>query len=304
MANMTYLTPGNSGAARTAEILNANMMLLLADRAWLWRHPALMQLPDANGSGSTTIKTSILGLGGVDPMAPVLEGSSTTPTAVSNTSFSVTVARQALERGITDLNDSVDSVGLNIDVMARDMIASAHHRFTDMIAAAGATFTNTVGTTTVAMTTDDAYDATYQLEINSVEGPYVGLLQPTQWTNLRESLRSEGGAVQWQEATAELLRLLGPGLKGSFIGVDWYASDSVPDDGTDASGCVFGAGAIAYREGSVTRIRGVGELMMATPIYAALDYDNSGAVQNVVGNYQVGVSKSQDLMGVAVITGI
>jgi len=283
MANMTYLTPGNSGAARTAEILNANMLLLLADRAWLWRHPALMQLPDANGSGSTTIKTSILGLGGVDPMAPVLEGSSTTPTAVSNTSFSVTVARQALERGITDLNDSVDSVGLNIDVMARDMIASAHHRFTDMIAAAGATF---------------------QLEINSVEGPYVGLLQPTQWTNLRESLRSEGGAVQWQEATAELLRLRGPGLKGSFIGVDWYASDSVPDDGTDASGCVFGAGAIAYREGSVTRIRGVGELMMATPIYAALDYDNSGAVQNVVGNYQVGVSKSQDLMGVAVITGI
>lgn len=301
MAVMDY---AGSAQARLAATLNANMMLILADRAWLWRSPALLMLPDANGSGSTTLKTTIASLGGVDRMVAVTEGNSTTPTSVALTSFSTAVARQALERGITDLNDGVDSVGFNIDTLAADLVASAHSRFTDMIAGAGATFTNTVGTTAVQMTTDDAYDATYQLETNSVMGSYLALLRGTQWTNLRESLRSEGGAVQFDPATPELLKLHGPGFKGSFIGVDWHASDSVPDDATDYSGCMFGTGAIAYRELSITRIRGVGELQMATPIYVALDYDNRAGEQNAVGNYNVAVSKSQDLLGVAIVTGI
>ena len=298
---MTY---AGTAPARLAETLNANMILKLADRAWLWRHASLMMLPDASGSSSTTLKTTIASLGGIDRMVPVLETVATTPTSVALTSFSTAVARQALERTITDLNDGVDGVGFNIDTLAGDLVASAHARFTDMIAEAGATFTTSVGSTGVQMTTDDAYDATYALETNSVHGPYLGLLRGAQWTNLRESLRSEGGAVQFAEATPELLKIHGPGFKGMFIGVEWHASDSVPDDATDYSGCVFGQGAIAYRELSITRIRGVGELLMATPIYVTLDYDNQKGEQNTVGNYNVAVSKTQDLMGVTVATGI
>lgn len=303
MADEIFLSV--SANSRLAETLNANIMLKLIDRGWLWHHPALMRLSDANGSSSDTVKTPILGMMGFDNMTSVAESASSVNVPLLQEAFTVTIGRQALQRQISDLNDIVDSTGaVSVEGLANDGMGSAFKRFTDLIATAGAGFTTTVGTTTVAMTTDDFYDATFALEQASVEGPWISILFPKQWTDLRESMRSEGGALQFQDSTASLLDLKGQGFKGSFLGVDIYASALVPtaNAGADSAGSMFGQGAIAYREGSRTSIPGVGEVRVATPLYTTLDYDVSGALTTIVHNYFVGVSVSQDAMGVAIIT--
>ncbi len=303
MANEVFYS--TSGAARLAETLNANIMLLLADRQYLWRHSAITMLPDASGSGSTVIKTPIVSLGAVDSMAAVAEGSSTSNTALGLSSFAVTIARQALQREISGLNDIVDSTGaVNVMGLANEGFELAAKRFTDLVAVAGASFTNTVGTTTVDMVTDDYYDATYQLEQNSVPGPWLAMLFPVQFTDFRESLRSEGGAQQFQSTTAEMLALKGPGFKGSFLGVDIFASNLVPTAtaGADSGGCMFGTGAIAFREGSRSSVAGAAMTLLKSPVITVLEQDAAGDLTKIVHNYYVGVSKTQDLMGVAIVT--
>lgn len=304
MANEVFYS--SSAHARLAETLNANVILKLADRSWgLWRHPSIIQLPDANGSGSSTIKTPIVSLGGVDSMAAVAENGSTSNTALGLTSFTVAIARQALQRQISDLNEIVDSTGVvSAEGLAGELVDLMHKRFVDLIAAAASGFTNTVGTTTVDMTVDDAYDATYQLEGQSVDGMLTALLYHEQYNNLRESARAETGASPFEGVSAELLAAKGPGYKGKFLDVDWYTSSLVPtaSAGADSAGAMWGPGGMAFREGSRNYIEGVGSIRVATPAYAVLEYDGPSALTRIVHNYFVGVSIAEDLRGVAIVT--
>ena len=49
-------------------------------------------------------------------------------------------------------------------------------------------------------------------------------LSPRQLADFQESLRAEGGALQYQAATADMLQAKGQGFQGRFASVDIYRS--------------------------------------------------------------------------------
>ncbi len=305
MANEVYYS--TSGDIRLATQLHQEYLLLLADRGFLWRHDSVMYLGDAAGSGSTALEVPQAGLGGYDSMASIAEsGGSPANTGLTDASPSITVARQYLQRQMTDINDAVDSVGINVDALASDGVMSAQKRFTEMLTAITDDFTATAGTSGSDMTVDDWYDAQFTLTVASVPGTYACVLHPRQLADFQESLRAEGGAIQFREATADMLAIKGQGFAGSFNGVDIYPSATVPtaNSGADRAGGMWGRGAVGYRELSLRRIRGAGELLMpaGSPIVTEFERDASNALTTLVHNYYVGLAIIEDGRGVSIIT--
>ena len=176
---------------RLAAVLAAEIQLLLADRASLWRNPAIAYLGDQSGSGSTVRKVPFAGLSGYDAMAAIAENASATDTAITDASVNLTIARQVLQRSISDLANLTDSVGLNVARLAMDAVGSAEMRFTEMICTAGAGFTTVAGSTGVDMSVNDWFSAQFALTQASATGPAICVLYPTQWTDLQSSLRAE-----------------------------------------------------------------------------------------------------------------
>ncbi len=292
---------------RLAAVLAAEIRLLLADRASLWRNPAIAYLGDQSGSGSTVRKVPFAGLSGYDSMAAIAENASATDTAITDASVNLTIARQVLQRSISDLANLTDSVGLNVARLAQDAVGSAEMRFTEMICAAGAGFTTVAGSTGVDMSVNDWFSAQFALTQASATGPAICVLYPTQWTDLQTSLRAEASnLIAFSPPDRELLDLKGQGYVGSFNGVDCYVSTKVPtaNAGADSAGFMAVQNAIGYVEGSVTSIRGGSEVIpiAGTPIFTEISRDASGALTKLVHNYYVGTGVLQDGMGVAIIT--
>ena len=292
---------------RLAAVLASELRLLLADRASLWGHPAISFVGDQSGSGSTVRKVAFAGLGGFDQMLPIAENASATDTSITDASVNITVARQVLQRGISDLANSTDSIGLNVNALAEDAFGAATMAFMSMVCAAGAGFSQTAGATGVNLSVNDWMDAQFNLTQASADGPAVAILFPTQLTDLQASLRAEtSNVIAYKPANAELVNLKGQGYAGTFNGVDIYSSSRVPtaNAGADSAGCMFVQGAMGYAEMSVNSVRGGSEIVpiASSPIFTEISRDSSGALTRLVHNYYVGVSILQDGLGTAIIT--
>ena len=98
-APITYSSLNNVTVAST---LAAELQLALGDRASLMNHPAIAYVGDVGNSGSSAKKVGIVSTG-LDAMAAVADGSPVESIALTNSSATITVARQALYRGVTDL---------------------------------------------------------------------------------------------------------------------------------------------------------------------------------------------------------
>ena len=303
MSGEIYYT--TSGDIRLSAQLHQEIRLLLADRTSFWRHGSLVYLGDAAGSGSTVLDQPLVGLNGYDSMAAVNEDASVSNTALTDATASCTIGRQAIQRQISDINDLVDSVGINVETLAASMVGAAAKRFTSMVFAEFSNFTTTVGATTVNMTLQDYYDATFTLTQSGVSGPWVCALYPVQFTDFLNALRGEAGPKLYQRETADLLDLKEQGYKGTFLGADIYSSDKVASTtgGEDSLGGMYGLGAIGYREGSIRRIRGSEVVLEAgTPVVVEFERNASGAMTKIVGNYYVGTVTLEAGRGVKIIT--
>lgn len=296
-----------TGDLRISAVLHQEMQLLLADRFSLMNHPSVIYMGDMAGRGSTALDVPLVGLDGYDRMAAV--GSETTAvanTALTDSSQTITIARQALRRAITDLASLTDSVGLNVQSLAEDMVGAARMRWQELLCNLLDDFSNTVGTSGVNLSVDDFMDAIYTLEQNSVPGPYVCVLHPVQLTDLQNSLRGETGPLQFVSATQEMISAKGQGYVGSFCNVDIYSSSLVPtaNAGSDRASGMWGRGAIGYADGSMSEIIGAGgiQLPVGTKIAVEFERDSAAAFTYVTGNYYVGMAELQDTMGVSIIT--
>lgn len=294
------------GDLTLSAVLHQELVLLLADRSSVWGHPALVYLGDIAGQGSTVIKSGQAGLDGFDEMAAVAENGSTSNTALTDGSSSVTIARQALQYQMSDLAALTNSLGLDPVRLAASMVGAASMRFTTMIAALASGFSQSVGSTGIDMSVDDFFDANTTLSLNSNAAQRMAMLHPRQLEDLRNSLRAEGGAIQFMEATAEMLMAKGPGFAGSFLGVDIFSSSKIAtaNAGADRAGMMFCRGAINWADGSQRQVYGAGGLVLpaGSKIVVEFERDAAGALTKVVGNYFVGVAEGQDLMGVGIVT--
>jgi len=296
------------GDLRLAKILNNEIQLLLADRFSLRNHPSILNAGNIAGRGSSVLSIPQAGLDGYDLMTDVgSETTSASNVALTDSSADITIARYALRREISDLANMTDSVGLNVERLAADMVGAYEMAVTNSICDTIDGFTATAGTTGVDLTVDDFFSALFALEQANVPTPYVSVLHPVQVTDLQNSIRAEGGALQYIAATQEMLMAKGQGYAGSFLGVDIFKSSKVPtaNGGADRAGAMMGYGAVGMAEGAVRPIAALGGALQfpaGTVIAVEYERDSAKGLTAITGNAYFGVSLLQDSMGVSIIT--
>ena len=297
------------GDLRLAKILNNEIQLLLADRFSLRNHPAIFQAGNIAGRGSSVLSVPQAGLDGYDLMTAVgAETASASNVALTDGSADITIARYALRREISDLANMTDSVGLNVERLAADMVGAYEMAVTNAICDTIDGFSTTVGTSGSDMTVDNFFSALFALEQASVATPYVAVLHPVQLTDLQNSIRAEASnAIAFSPATVEMLAAKGQGYAGSFMGVDIYKSSKVPtaNAGADRAGAMMGYGAVGMAEGAVRPISALGgALQFPAGTVIAVEYERNSAtaLTAITGNAYFGVSILQDGMGVSIIT--
>ncbi|MCH9838407.1 hypothetical protein K0U83_22290 [bacterium] len=296
------------GDLRLAKILNNEIQLLLADRFSLRTHPSIFNAGNIAGRGSSVISIPQAGLEGYDLMTAVGgETASASNVALTDASADITIARFALRREISDLANMTDSVGLTAERLAADMVGGYEMAVTNAICDTIDGFTATAGTTGVDLSVDDFFSALFTLEQASVRTPYVSVLHPVQVTDLQNSIRAEGGALQYIAATQEMLAAKGQGFAGSFLGVDIFKSSKVPtaNGGADRAGAMMGYGAVGMAEGSVRPISALsGALQFPAGTVIAVEYERNSAtaLTAITGNAYFGVALLQDAMGVSIIS--
>lgn len=298
-----------SGDARLTEALASDWRLALADRESIYGSELAGTVPllaNASGFGTTTFKVPILSLNGVNRMSAVAENASTSPTDVTKSSVTVSVARQAIERQQSDLNEMVDSIGFDVQALIDDGLAAFSMRWMEMLCALFPAVASTAGTTTVDMSADDWFTARFTLTQNSVPGPYTSVLFPVQVTDLQNSIRAEGGPWQYVQATQSILSAGAVGVIAVLDGVPIMSSSLVTtaNAGADSAGCMWGAGAFGYAEGTPRALRGASEALFAagTPLYSELERNASGALTKVVHNAFIGLVEVEDLRAVGIVT--
>jgi len=296
------------GDLRLAKILNNEIQLLLADRFSLRTHPAIFQAGNIAGRGSSVLSVPQAGLQGFDLMtATGGEIAAAGNVALTDASADITIARYALRREISDLANMTDSIGLTVERLAADMVGGYEMAVTNAICDTIDGFTATAGTSGVDLSVDDFFSALFTLEQASVMTPYVAVLHPVQVTDLQNSIRAEGGALQYVAATQEMLSAKGQGFAGSFLGVDLFKSSKVPtaNGGADRAGAMMGYGAVGVAEGSVRPIAALGgALQFPAGTVIAVEYERTSAtaLTAITGNAYFGTAILQDGMGVSVIT--
>lgn len=290
---------------RTAEILSGEYLRLLAARESLPQHPALVYAGDAAGSGSVVVKVPHLGLDGYDLPASVADGAAIANTALSDGSTAVTVARYSKAYEISDLARLSDRGLLSPQAFAQDAVVSSAALLVSLVAPLMSGFSNSVGSTGVNLAIADFFAAIGQLEVSNVPGPYLAVLHPQQVSDLRAAIAaSSAGAIQWLPESAEQIRLLGNGFRGTFGGVQIFSTTYVPTvaGGADRGGGMFGKGAVLWADASIPASNSSEELIIGGKVLFERERDaKSGLTQYVTHRY-VGVAEGIDAAGVQIAT--
>lgn len=297
------LYSGTGDLFLTAQLAQAEIIALTADRGSLLGIPQIMDMSDAFVAGSTAQKVPLAGLNGYDSFAAVAENTSVGNTDLTHSSITITVARQSLQRSYSGLANAV-SANLTPETLAASMVGDARKRLNAMLAVAASGFTDTVGTSGADMTLDDLVDAINALELKVAAGPFLALLHPVQFSDLRTSLLGAGGAVQFNAATNEQIAIKGPGFKGSLYGVEFYTSDQVPtaDAGANRAGALMGAGALAYAvRRDVLPVRGATQEVRGQ-VVISYDYDQDLDQHIITGKMYAGCALVEQARGVLIKT--
>ena len=260
-----------------------------------------------NGSGSVASKVSGVTFG--DAMAAANADETTAPTASSlvTTAATVTVARQVLRRDVTDLY-SVAGSAVSMQMLADNMSDAAKMRFTDMVCSLFTSLSQVAGASGATLTVDDISDGAAALRLEGNPGIINAVLNPKQFNEFLDDLRSEGGSAQWNPATEEMLASSGNyGYKGTWRNIQFWSVDSVASDGTDYIGAMYTSECFAFMEGvpsEEVQAAATNSYISVTPegspIFVEFERKAAEGHTLIVGNYYVGVSELEDLRGVRI----
>jgi hypothetical protein len=233
----------------TSEVLTGMVELLYADRGALPNHPALIELPNLQGRGSTTHKISGVGLGGYDLPSASAEDATIANTALADDSAQLVIAHYGKAYTASNLASLVDSTGtISAQSFAADAVQSSMSYLLYQIAQLVDNFTGVGGTSGVDLALSVILDQITALEVAKVQGPYLGILHPQAWGNVRSDIAlNSGGAVQWHGDSQSMLSIMsGLGWQGRYFGVDFMTTTHVLDDSTDVWGGIMGRGSLVY----------------------------------------------------------
>ena len=270
---------------------------LLHDAASIRNSGALIYAGDVSGIGSDTIALRYSSLDGYTEMAAVADGTEISNTNLTNATANIAVARQGLRYDLTDLA-SLSGFGNDIDVfrLAESMRGAFEARFMTLLCATFAGISDQAGTTGVALSVDDFMDAIYALELNNNPHDLACVLAPRQVADLQSSIRNEtGNAIAFNPAQSEILKMVGQGFIGSFMGVDIHKSSKCATVGPDRVGAMWSRGAIGYAVGTPQPLAVGGVIRPAgTPVMVELQRDASLSLTEIVGTAYCGVALVED----------
>jgi len=313
MANeVKFGTDGVDGlvtsGGRVAEVLSALVRQQLYDATDL---RSVMTLIPWSAVGSDKMEVTLDAIPGAFSAAAseISGGAAVANSAYSTSKFSLQVARYARAYQVTDLF-GITGGPIDIDRVVNKLVEGAGLTMTDLLCNLFPSLASQVGTTTVDLDVDTIYDALFQLNNSNASGPYTAVLHAEQMNDFRQSLRSETGAIQFREATAETLQARGPGYQGDFLGIRFYQSDSVTkvNANADWAGAMFVDGCFAYTMAPVRSLQGYipqdNILVDAGEVLVELDRDADNAMSKCIANMYPAVVEVEDLRGVEIISDV
>jgi len=309
MANEITHAAGQTNGGQVASVLAGDMLVQqLFDAVDLRQLMLFVNTSGIYGSDTTDVTQDAVP-GAFTAATSETDGSNVTNAAYTTSRFSLTQARYKRVYEITDLlriNDGPVQMAQVVNKLSQGLALT----LTDLLCNMFPALANDVGPGTgVNLDVDSMYSAQFQLNSQSVPGPYASVLHPVQYNDFQESLRSEPGAVQFQDVTAARLALTGPGLKGSWNGYDIWQSDSVTLINTSAnrSGAMFGFGCFAYTLGPVSRMLGhipPGNVLLSAGdmLVVELERDAGNGMSSAIANSYPAAVEAEDLRGVEIIS--
>ena len=295
-----------TSGGRVAEVLSALVRQQLYDATDL---RSVMTLIPWNAVGSDKMEVTLDAIPGAFAAASSEISGGLSNSAYTTSKFSLQVSRYARQYQVTDLF-GITGGPIDLDRVVNKLVEGAGLTMTDLLCNLLPSLSNQVGTTTVDLDVDTIYDALFQLNNNSASGPYTAVLHPEQMNDFRQSLRSETGAIQFREATAEALQTRGPWFQGEFMGIRFYQSDSVTkvNANADYAGAMFVDGCFAYTMAPVRALQSYipqdNIIVDANEILVELDRDAGNAMSTCIANMYPAVVEAEDLRGVEIISDV
>jgi hypothetical protein len=235
-----------SAGGLVAEVLSDLVLEQLYDPTDL---TALMTFVPWNAGGSDTLRSTLDAVpGAYTARTSEIDGTNIANAAYATGKFDLIPAGYSRKYELTDLLP-IAGGPIQVERVAANLVAGVGLTMTDLLCALFPALLNDVGPGSgVDLDVSSIYDAQFQLNSQSVTGPYACVLHPQQINDFQNSLRAEAGAIQFQAATAEMLAARGPGFRGSWNGIQFFQSDSVSKVNTNAdyAGAMFGAGCFGY----------------------------------------------------------
>lgn len=215
-----------------------------------------------------------------------------TSTTYQGTSFTLAPTRRYAFYNPSDFVALTDPAAAGseqniVDGMIRNLAEGVGLTVTDAIAALFTSVSTTVGDSAQPLRADHIYDAIYAANLAlmraDAQNPLICVLKQVQMNNLVESLRGETGVMGWQQATADMLRAWGPGIKGMWNNILFMQCDSCPlsDSSANANGSLFMPDAFGYQLMPVApALRGInaGDIIVQSEVFfleRSRDADNA-----------------------------
>lgn len=225
--------------------------------------------------------------------ASVAEGTELANTALTTAKVTGTASEVGIMATVTDVLE-VSDIPAAHGARLRQLGRAIADKIDVDITALFASFSNTVGTTTVDLSLANILEAIYTLEAANAPKPYVGVLHPVQISDMRTALETNANSPFQSQGIRAGTNELGPagnGYAGEWFGLPIYFSTNVPtaNAAADRAGGIFSAN---YALGMVHKWASKIVPMYWPPI--------RGWVLTATANY--GVFEIEDTAGVAVIT--
>jgi len=238
-----------------ASALAAQYELLLVEAPVIQNHEALIYLQSA--SNTVTTEIPLIGMGGYDLPQVMGEVTEVQNTALTTATASVTLARYSKSYAVSGMAQAGSTTNgpagqiLREQMFAIDAIQSHALALTSLVANLGDTFSNTVGTTTVAFSVASFLAAKSQLDVAKNTGRYLALLHTTAFAHLQSNITTtSAGAIQWMPESQSLVSKINAGAIGTYLGVDIYTTSQSPlmNASADRGSCMLARRSIAWSD--------------------------------------------------------
>lgn len=289
---------------KVAAVIEQGIITKLSELLVLRGSPAIVDFSPMANRGSLTLSIPLAGWD-ADSMTAPGENTAVANTALDTDVVTLTLARQSMQRTITD-ELVLSSPAALVDMIVMSIVSGYANRFNGMLTALFSGVTASAGSSGVDLTLDDVMDATQTLmRANNTDGLYC-MLHGQQMSDLQNSLRGEGGALSFSAPTAEMIAAKGKGYAGSYLGVDFWINPKVAtaNTGADRAGCMWSRGAFGFAEAPNPRANVLGspDNRLVSPISIEFSRDASKGATTTIGNAFLGFAMIEDARAVKIVT--